>query len=384
MTTLVTPELEEQAIAWRRHLHAHPELSFHEVETSRYVEEQLRAMDGLEVERPTATSVVARLRGSRPGKVLAMRADIDALPIQEESGLDFASTRPGVMHACGHDGHTAMLLAAAKTLAERREELAGEIRFIFQHAEEKLPGGAAELCEAGVLDGVDLVIGAHLASTEEVGKIACPPGAIAAAADTFSAEIRGKGGHAAAPHKTVDPIVVAAQVVTAVQTLASRSTDPIKSVVVSVTRFHAGTADNIIPEAVELGGTVRTFDEKVRDETEAGLERIFRGVTQALGATFTLDYERGYAPVVNDEETAAMVEAAARKELGDDVIIHVDPIMGGEDFSAYLDRAKGAFFWVGAGHEDAFEHHHPRFVVDERAFRAGIATFVRTALDYLA
>jgi amidohydrolase len=309
---------------------------------------------------------------------------MDALPIQEESGLDFASTRPGVMHACGHDGHTAMLLATAKALTERRDELAGEVRFLFQHAEEKLPGGAVELCEAGVLDGVDLVVGAHLGSTEETGKIACPPGAIAAAADGFSAEIRGKGGHAAAPHKAIDPIVAAAQVVTALQTLASRNVDPIKSVVVSVTRFHAGTADNIIPEAVELGGTVRTFDAEIRDETEAGMERIFQGVTQALGATYTFKYERGYAPVINDEESAALVEAAARKELGDDAIMHVDPIMGGEDFSAYLAKTKGAFFWVGAGHKEATEHHHPKFVLDEAAFRAGIAVFVRTALDYLS
>jgi amidohydrolase len=383
VSTLVSPELEQQTIAWRRHLHANPELSFEEVETSQYVEQALRSFDGLEIERPAPTAVVATLRGARPGRVLALRADMDALPIQEESGLEFASTRPGVMHACGHDGHTAMLLGAAQTLTARRDELAGEVRFVFQHAEEKLPGGARQLVEAGVMDGVDLVVGAHLASMKEVGKIGCPVGPMAAAADTFSAQVRGRGGHAAAPHRTVDPIAVAAQVVTNLQHLVSRGVDPIESAVVSVTRFHAGTADNIIPEVVELSGTVRTFDADVRAGVRDGLERVFRGVTEAHGATYTLAYEEGYAAVINDGGAAEAVLAAARAELGDDAIMDAEPIMGGEDFSAYLAEAPGAFFWVGAGHDDAIPHHHPRFTLDESAFRSGIAVFVRTALDYL-
>ena len=383
MTDLVPADLEREAIAWRRHLHANPELSFEEVDTSRYVEETLGSFDALELERPTATSVVATLRGARPGKVLALRADMDALPIQEETGLEFASTRPGVMHACGHDGHTAMLLGTAKLLAARRDELAGEVRFVFQHAEEKPPGGARQLVEAGVMDGVDLVVGAHLASIKEAGKVSCRPGPIAAAADTFSAVIRGRGGHAAMPHRTVDPVVVAAQVVTNLQQLVSRTVDPLRSAVVSVTQFHAGTADNIIAESVQLGGTVRTFDPEVREGLREGLERVFRGVTEAHGATYALEYSDGYAAVVNDETAAGLVEAAARAELGDGAIMEADPIMGGEDFSAYLERAPGAFFWVGAGSEDAFPHHHPRFRIDESAFRPGIAVFVRMALDYL-
>jgi amidohydrolase len=381
---LVPVALEQEAIAWRRHLHAHPELSFEEVETARFVEETLRSFEGLELSRPTPTSVVASLRGARPGKVLALRADIDALPIQEETGLEFASTRPGVMHACGHDGHTAMLLGVAKVLAARRDELGGEVRFVFQHAEEKPPGGARQLVDAGVMDGVDLVVGAHLVSIKEVGKVSCRVGPIAAAADTFSAEIRGRGGHAAMPHRTVDPVVVAAQVVANLQQLVSRTVDPLRSAVVSVTRFHAGTADNIIPEAVELGGTVRTFDPEVRSALREGMERVFRGVTEAHGAAFTLEYVEGYAALINDEEAAARVESAARAALGDDAIMDADPIMGGEDFSAYLEKAPGAFFWVGAGGEGAISHHHPRFTIDEAAFRSGIAVFVRTALDYLA
>jgi amidohydrolase len=277
-----------------------------------------------------------------------------------------------------------MLLGAAKTLCAHRDELAGEVRFLFQHAEEKLPGGARQLVDAGVMDGVDLVVGAHLSSTKEVGKIGCPAGPIAAAADTFSASIRGRGGHAAAPHTALDPIAVAAQFVTNAQHLVSRTVDPIESAVVSVTRFHAGTADNIIPESVELGGTVRTFDPKVRAEMRERLERVLRGVTEAHGASYTFAYEDGYAAVINDEQAAGAVLAAARAELGDDAIIETAPIMGGEDFSAYLERAPGAFFWVGAGSEDAVPHHHPRFVIDEAALRPGMTVFVRAALDYLA
>jgi amidohydrolase len=383
MTKLVSPELEAQAVAWRRHLHARPELSFEEHETARFVEETLRSFDGLELERPTPTSVVARLTGARAGKVLALRADMDALPITEETGLPFASTNPGAMHACGHDAHTAILLAAARELTARRAELAGEVRFLFQHAEEKPPGGARQLVDAGALDGVDLVAGIHLFSQEPVGTISVPPGPRTAAADTFEIEVRGKGGHAAAPHRALDPVVVAAQVVTNLQQIVSRSVDPIESAVVSVTRFHAGTANNVIPEVVELSGTVRTYDPQVRASVRESIDRIVRGVTEAHGASYTFDFQEGYAALHNDPEAAALVEAAARAELGDDAVQATPPIMGGEDFSAYLEKAPGAFFIVGAGDRDWIPHHHPRFTIDEAAIKPGIAVFVRTALDYL-
>jgi len=315
--------------------------------------------------------------------VLGLRADMDALPIQEETGLPFASTRPGAMHACGHDAHTAILLAAARVLSGRRADLAGEVRFLFQHAEEKLPGGARQLVDAGVVDGVDLVAGVHVFSQEPVGTISVPAGPRTAAADTFALEIRGRGGHAAAPHRSVDPVVVAAQVVTNLQQIVSRTVDPIESAVVSVTRFHTGTADNIIPESVELGGTVRTYDPDVRASVRESIDRIARGGTEAHGATYRFDYEEGYAALHNDPEAAAVVEAAARAELGEDAIRETPPIMGGEDFSAYLEKAPGAFFVVGAGDKDWIPHHHPRFTIDEAAIRPGIAVFVRTALDYL-
>jgi amidohydrolase len=383
----VPGDLEAQAIHWRRHLHAHPELSFEEHETSAFVEDVLRSFGGLEIERPTPTSVVARLCTGRPGKTLALRADMDALPIQEENDVPYASTRPGVMHACAHDAHTAILLAAARILVERRQELAGEVRFVFQHAEELPPGGAQELVDAGVMDGVDSVVGIHLFSTVPAGLVAAQPGPLLAFADTFRIEVHGRGGHAASPHETVDPVVVAAQVVTNLQHLVSRTLDPLDQGVVSVTRISGGTAKNVIPEAVELLGTVRTFRPETKSGLRAGIERVLRGVTEAHGATYSFHFEDGYPAVVNDAEVAAVVEDAVRAELGEQAVTTIAPVMGGEDFAAYLQRAPGAFFVVGAQNEAigaAFPHHHPRFAIDEAALKAGIAVFARTALDTLA
>jgi amidohydrolase len=381
---LVPEELVQQAIAWRRHLHMHPELSFQETETSAFVAQTLSGMDGLEITRPTPTSVVARLRGARPGKVLALRADMDALPIGEETGLPYASTRPGVMHACGHDAHTAILLAAASALAQRREQLAGEVRFLFQHAEEVPPGGARELVRAGVLEGVDTVVGIHLFAQEPLGIVSVPAGPRLAAADTFAIEVRGAGGHGGMPHTAVNPVAVAAEVVTNLQHLVATRVDPLESAVLSVTCFNGGTADNVIPETAELRGTMRTFDPAVRAALHAALERVAAGVTQAHGATYRLDVQKGYSPLINDPQAAALVEAAARAELGDAAIQPTPPLMGSEDFSAYLEAVPGAFFIVGAGAKERPPHHHPRFVIDEEAFRPGIAVFVRTALNYLA
>jgi amidohydrolase len=387
MSELVSSALEAQAIAWRRHLHSHPELSFEEHETSRFVEETLRAIGVYEIERPTPTSVVARLRGAAPGKVLALRADMDALPIHEETGLPFASSVPGVMHACGHDGHTAMLLAAATALAERREELGGELRLVFQHAEEVPPGGARELVAAGVMDGVDLVVGAHLMSGYPLGQVVAQPGPLLAASDTIAVEVRGSGGHAAYPHTTVDPMVAAARAITAVQQVVAREVDPLDSAVVSVTQVHGGVADNVIPETVTFRGTVRTLRSSTRTAVRAALERILRGVGEAQGVRIELSYQEGYDAVVNDPEAAALVEAAARREVGEEALARVNPVMGGEDFSAYLAAAPGAFFFVGTRNDDpatAVPHHHPRFAIDEAALRTGIAVLTRTALDVLA
>jgi amidohydrolase len=322
--------------------------------------------------------VVARLHGDNPGRTLALRADLDALPIAEESDLEFASRKDGVMHACGHDGHTAALLAVARTLADRRPELDGEVRFIFQHAEELPPGGATELVRAGVLDGVDAVIGGHLMSTLEVGKIGVRDGPCTAAADVFSAKIVGRGGHGGFPHEAVDPIAIAAQAITNLQHVVSRNTPPLDSVVISVTRISAGTTNNIIPEAVELGGTVRTYRADLREQTRAAIERILGGVTAAHAAGYELDYTLGYDPVVNDPGITALVREAAA-----DRVVELDPLMAGDDFSAYIRAAPGCFFFVGAGGDGSFPHHHPRFTIDEAALPVLIETTTQAALSFL-
>lgn len=252
----VADALRDQVVAWRRHLHQHPELSFQEHETARFVHDTLVGFGNLTVTRPTETSVLARLVTGRPGPTLAFRADMDALPIHEENDHEFVSTVPGVMHACGHDGHTAVLLGVAKILLERRDELSGELRFIFQHAEEVLPGGAQAMVDAGVMDGVDLVVGQHVWSLLEEGQVAFREGPMMAAPDTFWITVRGKGGHAAQPNKSVDPVMIGAQVVMALQTVVSRVVDPIEPAVVSVTQFNAGTIHNVIPEEAKLAGTV--------------------------------------------------------------------------------------------------------------------------------
>jgi amidohydrolase len=330
---------------------------------------------------------MARLVTGRPGPVLALRADIDALPIVEETGLPFASEQAGTMHACGHDGHTAVLLAVARTIAGMRDTLRGEARFVFQHAEELLPGGARELVAAGVLEGVDAVVGCHLILELDFPKVAVPTGAFMAAPDTFAIVIEGRGGHGAFPHKCVDPITVAAEVIVALQHVVARETDPNEPVVVTVARISGGTADNIIPESVELGGTVRTFSTDVRGRARTSIERIVAGVTQAHDAGYRFDYVEGYLPVDNDAELAARVAAAAERALGEDALTVIPRIMGGDDFSAYQRAAPGVYFMVGARNEGvgaAFPHHNPRFTIDERAMENAIAVFIETARDLLA
>lgn len=379
--------VREEVIGWRRHLHQYPERSFHEERTAQWIADTLASFGGLEITRPTQTSVLARLRGAHPGRVLAIRADIDALPIEERNTHGFISRNPGTMHACGHDGHTAMLLGAVKVLIGRRESLAGEVRFIFQHAEELHPGGAEELVKAGVMDDVDIVIGAHLWTPLEVGKVGVKSGPLMAAPDIVRITITGSGGHAALPHQTVDPIAVAAQFITNLQHIVSRNVDPLQPSVVSITRIAGGTTHNVIPGSVEMEGTVRTFEESLRTEMPRLIERILAGVTSAHGATYTLSYERGYRPVVNDEQASDLLRRAVVDALGEDFLVDAVPTMGGEDFSAYLQRARGAFFFVGARCEERSivqPHHHECFDIDERALDYGTRIFVAAAMDFLA
>lgn len=376
--------LREQVIAWRRWLHQHPELSFQEHETSAFVEARLREMPNLTVTRPTATSVLAVLGGGAgPGRTVLLRADMDALPIQEENTFEFASQRPGVMHACGHDGHTAMLLGAAQVLSAHPEGLCGEVRFIFQHAEELFPGGAQQVVDAGIMDGVDVVIGTHLLSPIPSGVIVLRDGPLLAASDRFDLTLQGRGGHGASPHETVDPVVIAAQVILAFQTVISRQRDPLDPAVLTVAQIHGGTASNIIPDTVTLSGTVRTFDPGLREEMPRRMEALVGGITSAYGATYTFDYQYGYRALHNDPGTTALLREVVQDTLGDKVTVSEGkPNMGGEDFSAYLTKAPGTFILIGAGNVDegiTAPHHHPRFTVDERALDHGMELYVAAA-----
>jgi amidohydrolase len=378
--------VREEVVWWRRHLHRNPELSFHEKETSQFVYETLRTFGNLELSRPTPTSVVARLVGAKPGRTLAIRADMDALPIEEENDFEFVSRNPGTMHACGHDGHTAMLLGTAKILASMKDEIAGEVRFLFQHAEELFPGGAQELVDSGVMDGVDTVIGAHLWASLPVGKLGVAYGPMMGSPDTFWITIKGRGGHGAMPHQAVDSIAIGAQVVNNLQHLVSRNIDPIDNVVVSVTKFTGGTAHNVIPGCVEMLGTVRTLDPEVRKRVPELMERIVRGITEAHRASYEFEYQFGFRPVVNDEETTRAIEDTVREVFGEEALEIVRPTLGGEDFSALQQKAPGTFFWVGAGNEEKgiiYPHHHPRFTVDEDAFPYGMKLFVNAAFKLL-
>jgi amidohydrolase len=374
-------ELRDRVIGWRRRLHANPELSFEEHETSAFIAETLKAL-GVDVSRPTPTSVIGRLNaGQRPA--VALRADIDALPITEETNLPYASSLEGRMHACGHDGHTAILLGVAAILAGKRDELAGEIRFIFQHAEEKPPGGANELISLGAVEGVDYVFGLHLWAGLPVGKVAVPVGPCMAAADMFSIEIEGSGGHAALPQDCIDPIAIGAQVITNLQHLVSRTIDPLQAAVVSATQFHGGSADNVIPNHAVIRGTIRAFDPDVRAVLETAIDRTAQGVVEAHGASYRFHLDRGYGPVVNDPAAAALVARAVEETLGADALIEMAPIMGGDDFSAYQLQVPGCYFFVGVRNDAlqaVYPHHHPRFAIDEDALEIGCKVLGQAAV----
>ncbi|WP_243525964.1 M20 family metallopeptidase [Bacillus pseudomycoides] len=374
---------KERLVEWRRHFHRHPELSFQEEKTSQFVYDTLQTIPHLEVSRPTKYSVMARLIGKRSGKTIAIRADMDALPIQEENQFEFVSTYPGVMHACGHDGHIAMLLGTVYALVEQREEIKGEIRFLFQHAEENFPGGAQEMVAAGVMENVDYIIGAHLWASLEVGKVGVIYGPAMAAPDVFNIIIEGKGGHAGIPHETVDSIAIGTQVVSQLQQIVSRLTNPLDSLVVSVTQFHAGTTHNVIPRQATIEGTVRSLKHELREQTAQRIESIVKHITEAYGATYRFSYEYGYRPVVNDEWVTQIVESAALELYGRERVCKLQPTMAGEDFSAFLQKAPGTFFFIGAGNKEKgiiYPHHHPRFTIDEDALPIGVEVFVKSVL----
>ena len=379
-------DVKDEVIGWRRYLHKYAELSFQEEKTAQFVYETLQTFGDLEISRPTKTSVMARLIGQQPGKVIALRADMDALPIEEENDFDFVSQNSGVMHACGHDGHTAMLLGAAKILTQLKDQIKGEVRFLFQHAEELPPGGAQEMVKAGVLDGVDMIIGTHLSSTIPLGKIGLSYGPMMAGADTFNITVIGKGGHASQPELTIDPIVIGTQVVTNLQHIVSRYRDAQETLVISVTQFHAGSAINVIPSRVSIGGSVRSFNSELREKIPTFVERIVKGITEAHGATYEFDYQFGYAPTINDEEITRLMDETICELFGEESREIIKPIMASEDFSAYQKVVPGSYIQIGAGNEEKgiiYPHHHPRFAFDEDALEIGVELFVQSSFRLL-
>ena len=374
----ITPEL----VAMRQDIHRHPELSGHEERTAALVAARLRAL-GLDVRTGVGGhGVIGELHGTRSGHTLALRADMDALPIREEGERPYQSERPGVMHACGHDGHTTCLLGAAQILARQREALAGTVRFLFQPAEET-GTGARRMCEAGAMIGVDAVVALHAWPPLPVGQIGIRPGAMTASADTFEILVRGKGAHAAYPHLGVDPIVTAAQITIALQTLASREIEPTEPVVVTVGEFSAGSAPNIIPESARLAGTIRTHSHHVRAALPERLRRIADGLCAAARATCDVRFHEGTPPVVNDPAIAQLIADSAGEALGAENVFPLPTAsMGAEDFAFYLEHAPGALFRLGLGNPTPL--HAPTFDFSDAAVPVGVRVLSETALRFLA
>lgn len=376
---MIRPEVQAMTatvIEMRRDFHRHPELGFQEFRTSAKVAEFLR-QSGLEPREGIATTgVTAEIRGAHPGPTLMLRADMDALPIEEETDLEFASQEPGKMHACGHDLHTAILLGTARILQSMKPRLKGTVKLIFQPAEEG-PGGADPMIQQGVLENVDYALGLHLWSDLPCGHVAITPGPVMAAADTFCVKIHGKGGHAAYPHESADPIVAAAALITAMQTLVSRNTSPFDSAVVSVTQIQGGSADNIIPERVEFSGTIRTFQPATKVALVQRLHEMVPTLCKSYGTEGEFTFSEGYPALINDPVPCQWVSQAAEQM---NLPLSTQATMGGEDMAYYLQKVPGAFFFLGAAPDQTdrvFPHHHPKFELDERAVPLAMELFLR-------
>jgi amidohydrolase len=393
MATTIKGDIDEilpGVIADRRHLHMHPELGFQEHETATFVAERLAALGVEDIRTGIAqTGVTGLIRGSRgDGKVLLLRADMDALPIEEENEVEYRSQRPGVMHACGHDAHTSMLLGVARVLMDRRDDFGGAVKLLFQPCEEIPPGGAKPMIDAGVLEDprVDAAFGMHIAQGQPLGEIEVGNGPMTANSDRFEITIQGKGGHGARPHQSIDPIAVGAQIVTAIQTLVSRERDPNAPAVVTIGTFHAGTAPNVIPDKAVLTGTIRTFAPELREQLTTRIKSLAEGIAKAMRAEARVVVELGYPSVVNDPEMTDLVRAAAAEVVGQKKVIEGQPHTGGEDFSYFSLQVPSSFFFVGSRNEEkglVWGHHHPKFDLDEEALAIGMETMARAVLRYL-
>ncbi|RMF86751.1 MAG: amidohydrolase [Nitrospinota bacterium] len=379
--------LAGETIHLRRDLHRYPETAFEEHRTSDLVATRLAAL-GLQVRRNLGkTGVVGLLDSGRPGRTVLVRADMDALPIQEERDTPYRSTINGKMHACGHDGHTAILLTTAKIFAQSPESLSGKILFLFQPAEE-VGNGAAAMLSDGALAGitVDAVLGLHLTTELPVGTVAARPGAALAATDMFTIQVVGRGGHAARPQETVDPLLMAAHIITMVQSLVAREVDPVDTAVLSITSIHGGTTFNIIPEQVTMQGTLRTFQPATRTMLQERLGTIVRGTAQTLRGEAALTWQEGTPAVVNDPEMTERFLRVAREVVGPQRVLTPPPITAGDDMALWLQQAPGCYFFVGARNEAKGidkPHHHPQFDIDEQALPLGVELLCQGIHDFL-
>ncbi len=379
---LAIQALQPELVEWRRRLHQRPELGFQEQRTAEFITKKLQEW-GIDHQIGIAkTGIVATIASNRPGPVLAIRADMDALPIQEENDVPYRSLHDGIMHACGHDGHTAIALGTAYYLAQHRDDFAGTVKMIFQPAEEG-PGGAKPMVEEGVLKNpdVDAIIGLHLWNNLPLGTVGVRSGALMAAVECFHCTILGRGGHGAMPHQTVDSIVVSAQIVNALQTIVARNVDPIDSAVVTVGELHAGTAHNVIADTARISGTVRYFNPKMEGYFGKRIEQVIAGICQSQGASYELEYCRLYPPVINDANMAELVRSVALEVVETPAgIVPECQTMGGEDMSFFLEAVPGCYFFLGSANpakDLAYPHHHPRFDFDETALGMGVEIFVR-------
>lgn len=382
-------ELQTQLVTWRRSIHQKPELGFQENLTAALISQLLTKWSIPHQTGIAQTGVVAIIQGKKPGKVIAIRADMDALPIQEANQVSYKSQHDGKMHACGHDGHVAIALGTAYYLNQHKEHLAGTVKIIFQPAEEG-PGGAKPMIEAGVLKkpDVDAIIGLHLWNNLPLGTVGVRSGALMAAVECFRLQIIGKGGHGAMPDQTVDSIVVGSQIVNALQTIVSRNINPLDSAVVTVGEFHGGTALNVIADSVTLSGTVRYFNPDLETFIGQRIEAIVAGICQSHGATYKLDYWQLYPPTVNNPEMAQLVASVANEVVETPMgVVPECQTMGGEDMSFFLQQVPGCYFFVGSANANlglSYPHHHPCFDFDETALATGVEMFVRCVEKFLS
>jgi len=374
--------LQSQLVEWRRSLHQRPELGFKEVLTAEFIAKKLTEWGIEHFSGIAKTGIVAIIKGNLEGPVLGIRADMDALPIQEQNDVTYRSQHDGVMHACGHDGHTAIALGTAKYLSQHRQDFNGTVKIIFQPAEEG-PGGAKPMIAAGVLKNpdVDAIIGLHLWNNLPLGTVGVRSGALMAAVELFDCTILGKGGHGAMPDQTIDSIVVSAQIINALQTIVARNINPLDSAVVTIGKFHAGNAHNVIADTASMSGTVRYFNPALSDYFAKRLEEVIAGICQSHGAKYHLNYSRLYPPLINDSRMAELVRSVATEVVDTPAgVVPECQTMGGEDMSFFLQEVPGCYFFLGSANPEkglAYPHHHPRFDFDETALSMGVEMFIR-------